>query len=422
MRLKTEKRMNQLKTFDNGLKLAVVEMKGLLSVSCGILVKTGSVNESAAENGISHFIEHTLFKGTESRSAYEISDFIDRIGGQINAYTSKQMTCYYTHTTKEHLEDSLDVLSDIFFNSVFDKTELGKEKDVIIEEINMSEDMPEDLCLDLLSESYFGREGLGQTILGSAKNVRSFNREKVFSYMDRYYTADNVVIAVAGNVTANRAEKLVGKYFAEKFRRIKSAPQKNTPAVKPVSLKKTKKIEQSHIGICLPAISLNDCRRDALTIANIVLGGGMSSRLFQKIREDLGLCYSIYSYLSCYRETGVVEVYAGVNTENRDVAFSAIMDEIERFRKDGITEQEFLRGKEQLKSSLILGQESVSGQMQLYGRYALMNGELFDFNARLKSIESIVPEDVSAVIKAFFDTEKASTATVGPKRVPLKRL
>ena len=411
--------MNYLKTFDNGLKLVVVEMKGLLSVSCGVLVKTGSANESAEENGISHFIEHTMFKGTEKRSAFEISDFIDRIGGQINAYTSKQMTCYYTHTTKEHLEDSLEVLSDMFFNSRFDKTELTKEKGVVIEEINMSEDTPEDLCLDLLSESYFGREGLGQTILGSAKNVRSFDRNKITAYMDKYYTADNVVIAVAGNITAERAEKLVGKYFADNFKRIKSAPQKATELCKPQNLKKIKKIEQSHIALCMPAISLKDERRDSLTIANIVLGGGMSSRLFQRIREDLGLCYSVYSYLSCYRETGVLEVYAGVNTESRDVAYKAIVEEIEKFRKEGITEQEFLRGKEQLKSSLVLGQESVSGQMQLYGRYALFNGELFDFPARLKSIENIKADDVAAVIRGFFDVSKASTATVGPKRSAL---
>lgn len=411
--------MNYLKTFDNGLKLAVVEMKGLLSVACGVLVKTGSANESAEENGISHFIEHTVFKGTEKRSAFDISDFIDRIGGQINAYTSKQMTCYYTHTTKEHLEDSLEVLSDMFFNSKFDKTELTKEKGVVIEEINMSEDTPEDLCLDLLSESYFGCEGLGQTILGSAKNVRSFDRDKITAYMDKYYTADNVVIAVAGNVTVERAEKLVGKYFADNFKRIKSAPQKTTKPSAPLYLKKIKKIEQSHIALCMPAISLKDERRDMLTIANIVLGGGMSSRLFQGIREDLGLCYSVYSYLSCYRETGVLEVYAGVNTDSRELAYEAIVEEIEKFREKGITEQEFLRGKEQLKSSLILGQESVSGQMQLYGRYALFNGEPFDFNARLKSIENIKADDVAAVIRGFFDVNKASTATVGPKRSAL---
>ena len=411
--------MNYIKTFDNGLKLVVVEMKGLLSVACGVLVKTGSANESEKENGISHFIEHTCFKGTKTRSAFEISDFVDSIGGQINAYTSKQMTCYYTHTTKEHLNDSMEILSDIFFNSVFDKTELNKEKGVIIEEINMSEDTPEDLCLDLLSESFYGKCGLGQTILGSAKNVRSFNRDAVKKYMDKYYTADNTVIAIAGNVSVKTAEKLAERYFAQLFTRIKSAPQIDCETTEPKHLKKVKQIEQSHIGICMPALSITDNRRDTLTIANIILGGGMSSRLFQKIREDLGLCYSIYSYLSCYRDTGVLEIYAGVNTESRDTALKAIKDEIAKF-KDGVTEQEFLRGKEQLKSSLILGQESVSGQMQLFGRYALLCGELFDFNERLKSINEITRSDVLKVIDEFFDIKKASSATVGPKRGALK--
>ena len=412
--------MNHLKVFDNGLKLVTAEMKGFLSVSCGVLVKTGSANESEKENGISHFIEHTMFKGTKKRSAFEISDFVDSIGGQINAFTSKQMTCYYTHTTKEHLEDSMEVLSDIFFNSVFDKGELAKEKGVIIEEINMGEDSPEDLCLDLLSESFYGKTGLGQTILGSSKNVRSFDRDAVIKYMDKYYAADNVVIAVAGNVDAKDAEKLAEKYFAENFKRLKSAPQKEIKTAPPMHLKKTKKIEQSHIGICMPAISLKDDRRDVLAIANIVLGGGMSSRLFQKVREDLGLCYSVYSYLSCYRETGVIEVYAGVNTDSRDVALAVIADEINKFKKDGITEKEFIRGKEQLKSSLVLGQESVSGQMQLFGRVALFNDELFDFNARLKSVNAITLDDVMQVIEEFFNLSKASSATVGPKRTALK--
>ena len=411
--------MAYLKTFENGLKYVAVQMKSVLSVACGVFVKTGSANESEKENGISHFIEHTVFKGTKTRSSFEISDFIDGIGGQINAYTSKQMTCYYTHATKEHAEDCLDVLSDIFFNAEFDKTELNKEKGVIIEEINMSNDSPEDLCLDLLAESFYGADGLGRTILGSAKNVRSFDAAAVGNYMDKYYTADNVVVAVCGNFDEKETEKLVEKYFADKFTRLKSAPQKLLKTGKRQNLKKTKKIEQSHIGICMPATDMFDKRKDALSIANTVLGGGMSSRLFQKIREDLGLCYSVYSYMSCYRQTGVTEVYAGVNTESRDVAFSAIAEEIRKFRKDGITEREFSRGKEQIKSALVLGQESVAGQMQLYGRFALFNGKTFDFNGKLSEINGITLREVADVIEEFFDIDKASTATVGTKRTAL---
>ncbi|MBP5466519.1 MAG: insulinase family protein, partial [Clostridia bacterium] len=241
----------------------------------------------------------------------------------------------------------------------------------------------------------------------------------VRDYMDKYYTEDKVVISVAGNVNLKEAEILVEKYFVPYFTRLKSAAQKTAEAAQPVNIKKSKKIEQSHIGLCMRGIPLSDGRRDVLNIANIVLGGSMSSRLFQKVREDLGLCYTVYSYLSCYRETGVIEVYAGVNTDSRDVAFRAIAEEIKKFKDGGITEQEFLRGKEQLKSSLILGQESVAGQMQLYGRHALFNGTLFDFAARLKSISAITIEDAAAVIKEFFDLSTASTATVGPKRTAL---
>lgn len=209
--------MVYVKKFDNGLRLIAKRIDGLLSVSAGVLVKTGSMNESSSENGISHFIEHVMFKGTEKRSAFDISDHIDRIGAQINAFTSKELTCYYTKSTKEHLENSLDILSDIFFNSVFEKEELEKEKGVVIEEIKMCEDTPEDLCLDLLARSYYGENGLGQTILGSEKNVKSFNRDIIRNYMDKYYTADNVVISIVGNIDVDKTVELVDRYFADKF-------------------------------------------------------------------------------------------------------------------------------------------------------------------------------------------------------------
>ena len=183
--------MSYIKRYLNGLKLVFSRTEGMYSVSVGVMTKTGSVNESKAENGISHFIEHVLFKGTKKRSAFEISDYIDRIGAQINAFTSKELTCYYTKSTIERLEDSIEVLSDIFFDSIFLKEELEREKGVVLEEINMSEDTPEDLCFDLLSKSYYGDEGLGKTILGSAKNVKSFDYSLIKSYMDKYYKPNN---------------------------------------------------------------------------------------------------------------------------------------------------------------------------------------------------------------------------------------
>ncbi|MBE7083043.1 MAG: insulinase family protein [Clostridiales bacterium] len=412
--------MKYIKTFDNGLRLVVNKMDGFVSVSSGILVKTGSYNETAEENGLSHFIEHVMFKGTKRRTAFEISDHIDRIGAQINAFTSKEITCYYTKSTGEHLSESLDVLSDIFFNSEFDEKELEKEKGVIIEEINMSEDTPEELCLDLLAKSYYGDRGLGQTILGPTKNIKRFTRQDVLNYMNKYYTPDNVVIAIAGDVDIKEAENLVGELFADKFKKRKSAKQNKFKTSVIRNLYKSKRIEQSHIGFAMKGFAIDEKINDAFQIANTVLGGGMSSRLFQKIREELGLAYSVYSYSSQYKDNGVLEIYAGVNTEQRDLAVQAIVDEVKKFKKEGITEQEFLRGKEQLKSAFIMGRESTASQMMLYGKYLLYLNKEFDVSERLNLIENTTIDDVFDAISLSFDIENSSTATVGSRRSALK--
>lgn len=412
--------MVYVKKFDNGLRLIAKRIDGLLSVSAGVLVKTGSMNESSSENGISHFIEHVMFKGTEKRSAFDISDHIDRIGAQINAFTSKELTCYYTKSTKEHLENSLDILSDIFFNSVFEKEELEKEKGVVIEEIKMCEDTPEDLCLDLLARSYYGENGLGQTILGSEKNVKSFNRDIIRNYMDKYYTADNVVISIVGNIDVDKTVELVERYFADKFKAIVSVKQNQTTYVNLQNLCKSKRIEQTHLGFAMKGFKIKDELSDAFSIANNILGGSMSSRLFQKIREELGLCYSVYSYASQYKDNGILEIYAGVNTDARDKAVSAIVDEIRKFKKDRITQQEFIRGKEQIKSSFIFGQESTASQMIVYGKYMIFLDEVFDFDKRIDMISKVSYDNVCDAINHSFDIDNAATATVGPKRSAIK--
>ena len=412
--------MIKYKQFNNGLRLVVNKMEGMLSVSIGVLVKTGSMNETQENNGISHFIEHVMFKGTENRSAFEISEHIDRIGAQINAFTSKELTCYYTKSTKEHTEKTLEILSDIFFNSKFDKDELEKEKGVIIEEINMSEDTPEDVCLDLLSQSYFGKNGLGQTILGSAKNIKKFTKADIKEYMDKYYTADNVVISVAGNVDIEKVITLVENYFANKFTKAKSAKQAKTIIPKPQHLYRSKKIEQTHISFAMKGISAKEDNIDALAIANIIFGGGMSSRLFQKIREELGLAYSVYSYASQYKDNGIIEIYAGVNTLQRDLAVNAILEQIQLLKKERITEQEFERGKAQIKSAFIMGQESTSSQMLLYAKRLAILDEEFNFKERINKIEKVTIKDVYTAIDKYFDIKTLATATVGSKRSALK--
>lgn len=408
------------KTYDNGFRLVVNKIEGLYSVSVGVIVNTGSVNETEKNNGISHFIEHTVFKGTEKRSAFKISDDIDKIGAQINAFTSKELTCYYTKSTAEHFYDSAEVLSDIIFNAVFDEKELDKERGVIAEEINMSEDTPEDLCLDLLAESYYGKEKLGQTILGSIKNVYGFTKKDIESYMDKYYTADNVVLSVSGNVDIKEAEKIAEELFVVKFKRLKSGAQAEYSGSRCGNLVKKKQIEQSHIGLMIPAVSVLDDRAEALNVANTVLGGGMSSRLFQRVREELGLAYSVYSYPSMYKDSGVIEIYAGVNKDARDSALEEIIKEIKKFKKDGISKDEFNRGKEQIKSSFIMSRENTASQMLLFGKYLVFNNALFDFDKRIKKIDDLTEKDVSNVIEEFFDINKTAFATVSPNNKKLK--
>ena len=407
--------MVKTKQYGNGFKLIVNTTEGFYSVSVGIIVNTGSRNESESENGLSHFIEHTVFKGTNKRSAFDISDEIDGIGAQINAFTSKETTCYYTKSTADHVGECVEILSDIFFNATFSEEELVKERNVIIEEINMSEDSPEDVLLDLLSESYFGKKGLGRTILGPVKNVKRFSKTDALSYMDKYYTADNVVLSFSGNITFKEAEKLAVEFFAKRFTRLKHGQLDDFSGGSTQSLEKKKKKEQTHLGFLLPTFSVFDDRSETLSLLNYVFGGGMSSRLFQKVREELGLCYSVYSYPSQYRDCGVFEIYAGVNTASRDSAVNAIIDEMKKFYKDGITEREFLRGKEQVKSSFVLGRESTSSLMLLFGKYYLLFDKPFDFNEKLKRIDEVTLNDVNALIKETFDLDKMCTAVLSPK-------
>lgn len=412
--------MRYCKTFKNGLKLIINRLEGVLSVSCGILVKTGSVNETASENGISHFIEHNLFKGTKKRTAFEISDCIDGIGAQINAFTSKELTCYYTKSTSDHIEKAMEVLSDIFFNSVFDKKELEREKGVIIEEINMSNDTPDDVCLDLLAESYYGKVGYGRSILGPAKNVRRFDKEDVLNYMGKYYTADNVCISVAGKADIDETVKLVEKLFVDNFSDAKSAGQVLQNNYDYNSLYKYKKTEQTHLSLCFPAFDISSERSAALSIADAVFGGGMSSRLFQKIREQLGLAYTVYSYPSLYKDNGIEEIYAGVSNDKRDEAIAAIIEETQRFALEGVTEKEFLRGKEQVKSAFVFGQESAASQMLLSAKYLLFLDKEFDFDKRIKEIENVTVEEVNSVAKEVFGAKNRAFATVGPHKTPLR--
>ena len=407
------------KKFPSGLRLVVKKMDGLLSVSMGVLVGTGSCYETAAENGISHYIEHMMFKGTQKRTSFEISDAMDRIGAQVNAFTSKDLTCYYAKSTTEHAGEAFEILSDFVMHSTFPDDEMEREKGVVLEEIAMTEDTPDDLCLDVLAEAYFGKESYGRPILGPAENVRRFTRRELFDYIAERYNPENMVVSFAGNIDPHEAEALVGQYLEPELKKRNYVPRQKVIVQCGQSLVRTKDIEQVHIAFAYPSLPREDERMDAALIVNTVLGGGMSSRLFQRVREQLGLAYTVYSYISSFTEGGILTVYAGVNPSNVQKACEAIFETIEALRKDKITAEEFKRGKEQLKSSLILAQENTASQMIAYGKYMLYNDALLDLEKRVEKIGALTQDDCAEALACNFDPTKMAAAAVGKIEKPI---
>lgn len=407
------------KRYKNGLRLVVKRMEGLLSVSAGILVGTGAAAETDEEDGISHFIEHMQFKGTTTRSAFKISDAFDRIGAQVNAYTGKDVTCYYTKATSDHIADAFEVLADLFLNATYPEDEMDREKGVVCEEISMNEDTPDDLCLDLLANAVYGKENYGRNILGTAENVKSFTYEKVEQYKKARYCPENIVVSFAGGIDFATATALVESTFGNlptgKF-------EERTPKIdlQYKTLFKKKPIEQTHVGVAFPSIALGDRLEGAMQTVNGVLGGSMSSRLFQEVREKLGLAYSVYSYLSAYRECGSLVVYAGVNPIKAQDAYNAICAVTDDLLKNGISQDEFLRGREQMKSSMLFSQESTSSQMILYGKHMLNNDKLFDFEEKLSLINAVTIDDIKQAIEISFASGKKAIGVVGNADKPIQ--
>lgn len=410
--------MVHYKKLDNGLQLIVNRMSSLMSVTMGILVHTGASAESDKEDGISHFIEHMMFKGTKKRTSFQISDEMDRIGAQMNAFTGKDMTCYYAKSTTGHAAEAFEILADIFLNSTFPDEEMEREKGVIIEEINMNEDTPDDLCLDLLSNAFYGDRGYGRNILGPKENVSGFTKADVNEYMQKHYIPDNIVISMAGNIDINLAVELTEKYFSHLERKCckRGEVQVNLQAK---SLLRHKEIEQVHIGIAYPSVKRYDRLFDATQIMNTILGGGVSSRLFQTVREELGLAYTVYSYASVFEETGALSVYAGVNAQKYLQSVEAIYGCIKDIKNNKISEDEFSRGKEQLVSSSIFSQESTSSQMLLFGKELLYSGKIYNFEERVNKITSVTLNDVLDAIEVNFNDEFKALSLVGAADKPL---
>ncbi|WP_334072940.1 MULTISPECIES: pitrilysin family protein [Paenibacillus] len=384
----------------NGLRVVMEKIPTCRSVSFGIWVKTGSRNETSEMGGISHFIEHMLFKGTERYSAKDIAEQFDAIGGNVNAFTSKEYTCYYAKVLDEHLPIAVDVLADMFFRSLFDEEELRKEKNVIVEEISMYEDTPDDMVHDLLAEAAYGSHPLALPILGTEEKLRRMGPDHLRAYMKEKYTIENTVIAVAGNIDDSIID-LLERYFGDFDNR-----GQNDELGKPEFLGELKfhrkKTEQNHICLSFPGLPIGDRNQYAMVLLNNALGGGMSSRLFQEIREKRGLAYSVYSYHSSHADSGLFTVYAGTAPKQTKEVLDLTKEILHDVATRGLIDSELRKGKEQLKGSLILSLESTGSRMNRLGKNELMLGRHYTLDEMIARIEAVTMDHVNEVIKTMF--------------------
>ena len=404
--------MRKIVTFDSGLKMVLVPNNAVRSVSIGIFVNAGTEYETEREAGISHFIEHMVFKGTTTRSAFDIANETDSIGAVLNAYTSKSHTCFYTTSLDTHMEKCFDVLTDMYLNPKFDPTDLENERKVVYEEINECEDLPDDVCLEMLLGERFDGHPLGVPILGYKSTLEKLENKDLFDYMSRRYTPSNTVVAFAGNIKEEDCKALVEKYLESKVKKVPSTREHKAHETKASYISKKKKISQSHIAMAFPAFEYGDDRAYLVNLMSSVFASEMSSRLFQSVREKLGLCYTISGSSSIYEKNGAYIIYTATSPENTEKAISAIKKEIDLLIEKGITEEELKKGKEQLKTSLVLGQESTSAMMKAYGRRACVMGDLFDTDRILEIIDSATKESILEVVRQIFDYSRVTLAIV----------
>jgi predicted Zn-dependent peptidase len=399
-------------TCQNGLTIVLEEIPTVRSVSIGVWVLAGSRNETEQNNGISHFIEHMFFKGTKNRSAKEIAEAFDAVGGQVNAFTSKEYTCYYAKVLDSHAQYALDILGDMFFNSNFDKEEMEKEKKVVLEEIKMYEDTPDDIVHDLLSQASYGQHPLGFPILGTEERLRSFEPEDLREYMDQNYKPENVVVSVAGNVDESffkEVEKLFGSYETDSNRLDIVEPDFLSEHIT-----RKKETEQAHLCFGYNGLPIGHKDIYSLVVVNNVLGGSMSSRLFQEVREARGLAYSVFSYHSSFLDNGLLTVYGGTGNDQLQVLQETIEDTIETLRTEGLTDKELKNSKEQLKGNLMLGLESTNSRMSRNGKNELLLKKHRSLDKIIEEIDAVNHNSVENVMKTIF-TKPYSSALISTK-------
>ncbi|MGI6160859.1 MAG: M16 family metallopeptidase [Christensenellales bacterium] len=398
----------------NGIRVVAQEMPGYHSASIGVWVRTGAVNEKSDIAGISHLIEHMMFKGTKERSASDIAAEMDGVGGQINAFTSKECTCYHATVTDEHIDMAAKLLADMVLNSVYDEGEMQKEKGVITEEISMIEDSPEDMVHDLHNEVFFAGHNNSNSILGTRETVSSLSRANIVDYLKLRYTSDKVVIAVAGNINMAELKPVLEEAFfalPKPSGKTDDLPEFIRPKQKIITVRE-KDNEQVHLCVGFPGVALS-VNIYPLYILNNLFGGSMSSRLFQRIREERGLTYSIYSYPSTYTSGGMYSLYAATRPDQTKEVIELSLKEIRQLSSSGVTKEEFLRAKDQLKGNFILGSESVGGRASNLGKNMTLLDRVITVEENIRLIEAVTPDDVNALLEKIFDEESLCATFIG---------
>ena len=397
----------------SGLVVLTEPMEHVHSVSVGIWIRSGSRREPPELNGISHFIEHMVFKGTERRTAEDIAREVDRVGGMLDAFTSKELVCFNTRVLDEHLPRVFDVLADMVLEPKFAEEDIEREKSVILEEIRMTQDNPEDLVHELFTQNFWAPHALGKPILGTPETVSSFTRETLQKWFRKWYAPNNVVITAAGRLTH---EQLVG-LVAERFTKLppsKDAEPESTPAaaVHVTSCAKHE-LEQVHLCLGVPALPLTDRRRFAVSLMNNVLGGGMSSRLFQTIREKRGLAYAIFSELNAYRDAGMLSVYAGTSLETAGQVIRCVLEEFRALRDAPLTHEELRRAKDHLKGATLLALEGSGQRMNSLARYHIYFDRYFTPAELIEMLESVTVVDIQEIAREFFQPGRVAASVVG---------
>jgi predicted Zn-dependent peptidase len=397
----------------NGLTILSEEMQHIRSVSIGIWVKAGSRDEEPEANGISHFVEHMVFKGTSSRSAEDIARQIDSIGGNMDAFTAKECICFNVKVLDEHVPIAFDVLSDLVLNPIFDEKDISRERGVILEEIKMDEDNPDYLVHEIFTQNFWKDHPLGKPILGTKETVRRFERPLLLDSFGRGFVPGNLIVAAAGNLGHARFVELVQQRF-QHLKAAKNGLHQATPKITPRIVTRNKKeLEQVQICVGVPSYSISHERRYVSYVLNTLLGGGMSSRLFQNIRERQGLAYAIFSELNPYRDTGCLSIYAGTSLESASKVVDSIIEEFRKLKAGLVPAEELRRAKDQLKGSLMLSLESSTARMSNLARQEMYFDRFFGLDEIIERIERVTAEDLLQLAGEYFHTDLVAVTVLG---------